>query len=326
MSDKRKRFDIDKKKCSKQRILSLILFYLVPGWRNPEFSKQEYEIEKIKSKRRFFRHLINPLTIIGFIIFSSFIFMGIFCSWLTEYSLQEIIPPQTYVDMYMPPTPDHPLGTTDNGYDVLARIIWGSRTSLVMATIPVIIAVGGGLIIGTISAYFGDKVDYVIMRVVDLVYSLPTLIIVLILIRMIGLDMMTLLYIYGSFAIAGNVRFMRSLVLQVRELVYVKAAKTGGASKFKIMFRHIVPNALPPLIINFFGGMAITILGIAALSFLGLGDDKIPNWGIDIYNTDMYKGNILSFIFPGLCTALFAIGAMLIGDGLRDAIDPRLKI
>ncbi|MHA1671274.1 MAG: ABC transporter permease [Promethearchaeota archaeon] len=316
-------FDKNRKK---KRLASLILFYLLPGWRLPEFTNREYKIEKMKSKRRFFRHLINPLTILGFLIFSIFIFMGIFSPWLTEYALQEIIPPQSYIGEYLPPTFNHPLGTTNNGYDVLARIIWGSRTSLFMGMIPVIIAIGGGLIIGTISAYFGEKVDYVIMRVVDLIYSLPTLIIVLILIRMIGIDMTTLLIIYGSFAIAGNVRFMRSLVLQVKGLIFVKAAKTGGASKFKIMFRHIVPNALPPMIINFFGGIAATILGIAALSFLGLGDNKIPNWGIDIYNTDMYKGNILSFIFPGLCTALFAIGAMLIGDGLRDAIDPRLKI
>ena len=318
----KKRNDLDKNKKRK----NLIIFYLLPGWRVPEFTNREYELEKIKSKRRFFRHLINPLTILGVIIFSIFIFMGVFCSWLTEYALQGIIPPQTYIGEYLPPTLGHPLGTTKNGYDVLARIIWGSRTSLFMATIPVVIAVAGGLVIGTISAYFGNPWDYIIMRIVDLVYSLPTLIIILILVRMVGVDMMTLLVIYGSFAIAGNVRFMRSLVLQVRGLVYVKAAKVGGASKFKVMFRHIVPNALPPMIINFFGGMAITILGIAALSFLGLGDDKIPNWGIDIYNTDMYKGNILSFIFPGLCTALFAIGAMLIGDGLRDAMDPRLKI
>ena len=304
----------------------LITFYLLPGWRLPEFTNREYEIEKIKSKRRFFRHLLNPLTILGVLIFAIFIFMGIFSPWLTEFAIQEIIPPQSYLGEYQTPTLGHPLGTTVNGYDVLARIIWGSRTSLFMATIPVVIAVGGGLIIGTISAYFGNKVDYIIMRIVDLVYSLPTLIIILILVRMIGVDMLTLLVIYGSFAIAGNVRFMRSLVLQVRGLVYVKAAKVGGASKFKVMFRHIVPNALPPMIISFFGGMALTILGIAALSFLGLGDDKIPNWGIDIFNTDMYKGNILSFILPGLCTALFAIGAMLIGDGLRDAVDPRLKI
>jgi peptide/nickel transport system permease protein len=326
MAETIKNSDVLKEKPKKKNISSLIKFFLLPGWRDPELSKQEYEIEKIKSKRRFFRHLINPLTIIGVMILAIFIFMGIFCPWLTQYSLQEIIPPEAYVGEFLPPSPNHPLGTTDNGYDVLARLIWGARTSLIMATIPVIIAVGGGLIIGTISAYFGDKVDYVIMRIVDLIYSLPTLIIVLILIRMIGVDMMTLLIIYGSFAIAGNVRFMRSLVLQIKGLVYIKAAKTGGASKFKIMFRHIVPNALPPLIINFFGGMAITILGIAGLSFLGLGDTDIPNWGIDIYNTDMYKGNVLSFIFPGLFTALFAIGAMLIGDGLRDAIDPRLKI
>jgi len=195
------RNDLDKNKKWKH----LIRFYLLPGWRVPEFTNREYEIEKIKSKRRFFRHLLNPLTILGFMIFSIFIFMGVFCPWLTEFAIQEIIPPQAYIGEYQPPTLGHLLGTTGNGYDVLARIIWGSRTSLFMAIIPVVIAVGGGLIIGTISAYFGNKVDYVIMRIVDLVYSLPTLIIVLIIVRMVGVDMLTLLTIYGSFAIAGNV-------------------------------------------------------------------------------------------------------------------------
>jgi ABC-type dipeptide/oligopeptide/nickel transport system permease subunit len=311
---------------SKPGILSLIKFYFIPGWRVPEFSEQEYEIEKIRSKRRFFRHLLTILTIIGSLVILSFIFMGIFTPWLTKFPVQDLVPPSIPGLPYELPSPQHPLGTTNNGYDVLARMLWGARTSLFMAVIPTGIAVGGGLVLGVISAYFGGKVDYVFMRSVDLIYSVPTLVFVLILTQTFGLNMMDILIIYGCFAIAGNLRFMRSLVLQIREMLYVKAAKTGGALKFKVMFSHIFPNALPPMILTFFGQMAITMLGIAAIAFLGLTTSQIPNWGQDISWGNIYEDNILAFLIPGICTALFAIAALLIGDGLRDAIDPRLKI
>jgi ABC-type dipeptide/oligopeptide/nickel transport system permease subunit len=255
-----------------------------------------------------------------------FVFMGIFVPWLTKFPLQVIVPPSVPGVPFVLPSPEHLLGTTKNGYDVLARMLWGARTSIIMAVIPTGLAVGGGLILGIISAYFGGKVDYVIMRIVDLIYSIPTLIIVLILTQILGLNLIDMLMIWGSFAIAGNLRFMRSLVLQIKEMLYVKAAKTGGALKFKIMFSHILPNALPPMILTFFGQMAITMLGIAAISFLGLVNAQIPNWGQDIAWAPIMKENTLAFLIPGLCTGFFAIAAMLIGDGLRDAIDPRLKI
>jgi len=315
-----------KEKNDKPRFLSLIKFYLLPGWRVPEFSEQEYEIERIKSKRRFFRHLLTPLTISGALIILIFVFMGIFVPWLTKYALQDMVPPSIPGIPFLLPSPAHPLGTTKNGFDVLARMLWGARTSLLMAMIPTGLAVGGGLILGIISAYFGGKVDYVLMRIVDLIYSIPTLVIVLILTQILGLNLIDMLMIWGAFAIAGNLRFMRSLVLQIREMLYIKAAKTGGALKFKVMFSHILPNALPPMILTFFGQMAITMLGIAAISFLGLVNAQIPNWGQDISWGNIYEENILAFLIPGICTGLFAIAAMLIGDGLRDAIDPRLKI
>ena len=326
MIETEKQIDKIKGKNNKPRILSLIKFYLLPGWRVPEFSEQEYEIEKIKSKRRFFRHLLTPLTISGALVILSFVFMGIFVPWLTKFPLQEMVPPSIPGIPFLLPSPAHPLGTTRSGYDVLARMLWGARTSLLMAMIPTGLAVGGGLILGIISAYFGGKVDYFLMRIVDLIYSIPTLVIVLILTQILGLNLIDMLMIWGAFAIAGNLRFMRSLVLQIREMLYVKAAKTGGALKFKVMFSHILPNALPPMILTFFGQMAITMLGIAAISFLGLVNAQIPNWGQDISWGNIYEDNILAFLIPGICTGLFAIAAMLIGDGLRDAIDPRLKI
>jgi peptide/nickel transport system permease protein len=315
-----------REKKNKSRILLLILFYLLPGWRVPEFSGQEFEIEKIRSKRRFFRHLLTILTIVGTLIILSFIFMGIFTPWLTQYPLQDLVPPSIPGAPFAIPSPEHPLGTTNNGYDVLARMLWGARTSLYMAVLPTGIAVGGGLILGTISAYFGGKVDYLFMRIVDLLYSIPTFIIVLILTQIFGLNMLEILMIYGAFAITGNLRFMRSLVLQIREMIYVKAAKTGGALKFKVMFSHVLPNALAPMILQFFGQMAITMLGMAAIAFLGLTNLQIPNWGQDISWANIYEDNVLAFLIPGLCTGLFAIAAMLIGDGLRDAVDPRLKL
>jgi peptide/nickel transport system permease protein len=193
-----------------------------------------------------------------------------------------------------------------------------------MAFLPATIAVGVGMILGIISAYFGGIVDYILMRFVDLIYAIPTLVIILILVRIVGMGLLSTLIIYGSFAIAGNLRFMRSLVLQVREAIYVKAAKTGGAQKFKIMFTEILPNAIPPMLIGFFGGMALTVLGIAGLSFLGLGDPFAANWGQDINWADLF--HFEAFFWPGIATAIFAIGAMLIGDGLRDALDPRLQL
>ena len=308
------------------RIIQLLKFYLIPGWRVPEFSRMEFEIDKIRSKRRFFRHFLKPITMIGVVIFLSFIIIGIFAPWFTIYPLQELVRPYYHSDVFKfaDPSPEHPLGTTLNGYDILGRLIWGARTTLIIALIPSIIAVGGGLILGTISAYFGGVVDWILMRIVDIMYALPTLIIIIILAPMMGGDLLDTINFYGLFNISLYTRFMRSLALQGREMTYIKAAKAGGASKFKIMFKHIAPNALSPMIIMFFGSMAAAILGITGLSYLGLGDDTVANWGMDIKWASIYEIN--AFFWPGLCTALTVIGIMLIGDGLRDALDPRLKL
>ncbi|MFW9783680.1 MAG: ABC transporter permease, partial [Candidatus Heimdallarchaeota archaeon] len=162
----------------KKHLKRFLKFYLTPGWRNPEFLSQEYQIEKIKSKRRRFRRLLRPLTISGMIMIIFILILAVYTPWLTSYPLDELVIP------YIPPGGDpfdapsalHPLGTTQYGYDVLARIIWGARTTILMALIPVTISIGGGLILGTISAYFGGTVDYVMMRFVDLMYAFPNLI------------------------------------------------------------------------------------------------------------------------------------------------------
>ncbi|MFW9823648.1 MAG: ABC transporter permease [Candidatus Thorarchaeota archaeon] len=312
----------------KQKIFRFLRFYLIPGWRDPEFTLLEYEIEKIKSKRRMFRRLLRPLTIIGIIMILFILGLAIYCPWLTSYRLDELVIP------YVPPgetpfelpSPEHPLGTTKYGYDILARLIWGGRTTILMALVPVTIAIGGGLILGTISAYFGGTVDYLMMRFVDLMYAFPNLILVIIIVPILGQQLLTSLVIYGILFIPYNIRFMRSLVLQVKQLEFIQAAKSGGAQKFKVMFKHIIPNAISPMIIAFFGGAAIAVLGLAGLSFIGLGDPTIANWGTDINWARATFSNFNAAFWPGLLIGIAAIGFMLIGDGLRDALDPRLKL
>lgn len=312
----------------KKKLIRFLKFYLIPGWRDDEFSNQEYEIEKIKSKRRLFRRLLTPLTIVGFFMLLFIALLSVYSPWLTHYRLEEVILPYYPPggDPFSNPSATHPLGTTKYGYDILARMIWGARTTLIMAVIPVSIAIGGGLILGTISAYFGGAIDYALMRFVDLMYSFPMLIIVIILVPILGRDILTVLVIYGILYIPYNIRFMRSLVLQVKQLIFVRAAKTGGALKFRVMFKHIVPNSISPMIINFFGGAAGTILGMAGLAFIGLGDPTVANWGIDINWARASFSTFLAALWPGLFIGIASIGFMLIGDGLRDALDPRLQI
>ena len=311
----------------KKKWVLLAKFYLLPTWRNPVFTAYENEIEKIKSKRRVFRRLLNPLTIIGFLMLLFILLLAVFSPWLTKIPLQELTLPFIPSDSipFDEPSLEHPLGTTLYGYDILARMIWGARSTMLFAFIPVIISMGGGLILGTISAYFGGPVDYSMMRLVDLIYVFPMGMLIYILIPMIGTDLEIQLVIFGILGIPGSIRFMRTMVLVVKEMVFVRAAKTGGALKFKVMFKHIVPNAISPIIISVFGGAAATILGLAGLGFVGLGDQTVATWGTDI-NWGVLGGLISgrwATIIPGIFLGITAAGFMLVGDGFRDALDPR---
>ena len=184
---------------------------------------------------------------------------------------------------------------------------------------------------GTISAYFGGKLDAVIMRFCDFWFSFPTLILVIIVAPIIGNNLYNILILYGLFGIPASTRWVRSLVLQVKQNVYVRAAITSGAAKFKVMFKHILPNVISPIIIGFFGAMQSGILVIVSISFIELGDASIPDWGTDILYGRGQWGAYSSpfwpaYLWPGLFIIITAIGFMLIGDGLRDALDPRLHI
>ena len=318
----------EKTRRKKDNFIRLLKFYLLPGWRDPEFTSQQKVVEMIKSKRRLFRRLITPLTIIGLMMILFIAVMAVYAPWLTPYTIDELAMP------YLPPggipfedpSSAHPLGTTRYAYDLLGRLIWGARTTLTAAALPVFISIVGGIILGTISAYFGGWVDTFMMRFVDFMYSFPTLILVIIISPMLGGELFNLLLIWGLLYIPVNTRFVRSLVLQVKQNLYVRAAVTGGADKMKVMFKHVFPNAISPMIISIFGAMGLSVLGFASIAFLGLGDQTITDWGTDIMYSRARMTAIGPAFWPGLFIGIAAIGFILIGDGLRDALDPRLKI
>ena len=315
-------------KFEKKSIIRWLKFFLIPGWRDPEFSAQEHEIGKIKSKRKKFRRFLTPLTILGFIMILIVVFCAFYAPWLTPYTLKEVTKPTIIPGgrQFAPPSSDHPLGTTENAYDLLGRLLWGSRTVLTVGFIPVLIAVGGGLVIGTISAYFGGTVDAIIMRLCDLVFAFPQLLLVILIIPILGYDIFWIMLIFGLLGIPQYVRLMRSSVLQTKQNLYVDSAHAGGADNFKVMFKHIVPNAISPILISFFGLMGSAILGFSAIAFLGMSQEtRIADWGTDIYYARGQFDAPWAAIWPGVFIAIAVIGFMLIGDGLRDALDPRLN-
>jgi ABC-type dipeptide/oligopeptide/nickel transport system permease subunit len=318
----------ERKLSNKNKIFRYFKFFLIPGWRDPVFSQREYEIEKTKSKRRFFRRLIKPLTLVGIGLILFIVFLAIYAPWIAIYTLETVVDVSKAIDFgdpYTLPSVLHPWGTTAYAFDLYSRIIWGARTAITFGILTIIIASLGGIVVGTISGYYGGKVDTIIMRIVDFSLAFPTLVIVIIFTEMISRDLLTILLIFGMFAIPSYSRLMRASVLETKQQLYIEAAKTSGARNFKIMFKHIFANSISPIIIRFFGGVGVAILGFAGIAFLGFGDESIPDWGTDINYGRGHLSMIHTTLFPGIFILITVLGFMLLGDGLRDALDPRLK-
>jgi len=309
----------------KGKFKRMLKFYLLPFWRDEEFLAKEYELGKIKSKRKLFSRLYTPLTIIGVLILLFIAICAVYASWLTPYSIYDLnARPGT--DPFAFPSAEHPLGTTILGWDIYGRLIYGCRTALTAGLQAITISVIGGIIIGVISAYFGGKIDSIIMRIFDILIAFPTLILVLIFVNLYGSELSNILTVYGVLDIPNYARLVRSSVLQVKENLYINAAKTSGSDNFRIMFSHILPNAISPLIASVFSAIGFTILGISALAFLGFSDSSIIDWGTDINvgRTRLFTKPWIS-LWPGIFVGVTVLGFMLVGDGIRDALDPKSK-
>lgn len=229
-------------------------------------------------------------------------------------------------NVFSPPSKEHPFGTDELGRDVLSRMIWGSRVSLQVGILAVGLAIMLGTIFGSIAGYYGGRVDSIIMRFVDIMLAFPTLFLILAVISILEPSIYNIMIIIGLTGWMDVARLVRAEFLTLKERDFVLAAKASGASNLRIIFYHILPNALSPVFVAATFGIAGAILIESGLSFLGLGvQPPNPSWGNIITSG---KDNIevawwLS-LFPGLAILVTVLSYNLLGEGLRDSIDPRL--
>jgi len=224
--------------------------------------------------------------------------------------------------------PGMPLGSDGLGRCVLSRIIYGARVSLTAGFVAVAIAMVLGITFGILSGYFGGWVDAVIMRIVDIMFAFPALLLAIVIVAVAGQGLEKTMIAIGIVYSPQMARIIRSSVLYIKEMEYIEVQKAIGSSHWRIIFRHILPNSIAPVIVYGTLMLASAILDCAALGFLGLGaQPPIPEWGAMLADSYSFivSGAWWAATFPGIAILLSVLGFNLLGDGLRDILDPRLK-
>ncbi len=265
----------------------------------------------------------SPLVVAGFIIISIFVIAAIFAPWIAPYGPEERI----WNEQMQPPSLKHLFGTDENGGDIFSRVIWGARIDLSIALAVVGSAALIGSVVGAISGYMGGKVDEALMRVTDVFLAFPGLILAMAIAAALGRNLINLTIALIVVWWPSYARLIRGVVLSEREKLYVEAAKAIGAKNARIIFRHILPNTIYPLLVNATLDLGSVILTAAGLSFIGFGAGAgIAEWGRMISDGRNYLFQApWMATFPGLAILLSSLALNLVGDGLRDVLDPRLR-
>jgi ABC-type dipeptide/oligopeptide/nickel transport system permease subunit len=274
---------------------------------------------------------------IGLVILGTVIIMAAFAPWIAPYDPTEVLIGKEDVKKRASPCihllgcpeeqPQHILGTDGNVRDLFSRIVYGSRVSMQVGFVVVFFAATIGTILGAIAGYAGSGWDNIIMRILDVVLSFPSLLLAIaIVFVMEDRSLTNAMIAVGIVSIPAYARVVRSSVITLREADYVEASRALGASSMELLFRRILPNALPPLIVLATLGFATAILDTAALSFLGLGaQEPTPEWGTMLGRERNQLFSAPHLVFSaGIAISITVLGFNLLGDGLRDALDPRL--
>jgi ABC-type dipeptide/oligopeptide/nickel transport system permease subunit len=259
----------------------------------------------------------------GLVVIFVFVVCSIFAPWIAPED-----PTKANLSLALrPPSQDALFGRDELGRDILSRVIHGARISLTIGLIAVTIGALLGTPVGAVSGYYGGKVDLLIQRLIDIMMAFPGILLAIVIVSIMGVGLKNVMLAVGIVSVPTYVRLVRGSVLAIKEQDFVSAAKALGSGDLRIIFRHILPNCLGPLIVQSTLQIATSILWAAGLGFLGLGAQApTPEWGTMLSRGRLYIWNAYHLtLFPGLAIFLSVLGFNLLGDGLRDALDPRLR-
>ncbi|MET1248797.1 ABC transporter permease [Sporolactobacillus sp. STCC-11] len=265
----------------------------------------------------------NKPAIVGTVIVLFFILLAIFANFIAPQGIND----QNIANRLQPPSPAHWFGTDDFGRDIFSRILFGARLSLRIGFLSVIGSIIVGTLLGVLAGYFGKVLDVFISRVFDILLAFPSILLSIAIVAILGPSLNNALVAIAIVNVPVFGRLVRSRVLTVKEEEYVMAARSIGMGDMRIIFHHVLPNSIAPIIVQGTLNIATAILDAAGLGFLGMGAQApLPEWGKMLSDSREYIQNApWTVLFPGLAIVLVVVGFNLIGDGLRDALDPRMK-
>ncbi|MBZ0297642.1 MAG: ABC transporter permease [Anaerolineae bacterium] len=281
------------------------------------------QVEEPHTPSFFSRFIRNPQAVIGFIMVAVMLLMAVGAEVITTSDPTRLSPRDRYIE----PGPEHIFGTDHLGRDILTRMIYGARVSLSVGLAAVTLSALIGTFLGAIAGYFGGWTDIIISRLVDTFLAIPGLVLTIALVSILGSGLDKMVMAIGISSWPMYARLVRGSSISLKETEYVEAARSIGARTPRIIFRHMLPNAIGPILVVMTIGTAGAILTEAGLSFLGIGlEPKIPTWGRMLAEAQEYiRQYPYMSIFPGIGIMLFTLGFNLFGEGLRDLLDPKIR-
>jgi peptide/nickel transport system permease protein len=289
------------------------------------------EVTEVREKRKkqsqwkdiWKRFCKNRAAMLGLFVLGILIFSAIFADFITPEDLDA----QDLNRTFLSPNLNNLMGTDNLGRDMFSRIIYGARTSLRIGFTCVGVALTLGVIIGSISGYYGGILDNIFMRMIDILIAVPNILLAIAIASALGPGLTNTMIAVGVGSIPGYARQTRAAVLSIREREFIEAARAIGGNDFRIITRHILPNCMAPIMVEATLGLGNAILSAAALSFIGLGiQPPTPEWGYMLSVGRRYIRDYAHMVtFPGLAIVTVVVALNMVGDGLRDALDPKLK-
>jgi peptide/nickel transport system permease protein len=291
-------------------------------------TKNLLDVQNIKKTKSRFGTIVralakNKMALLGLSILLILLLTAIFADVFAPYKFAE----QSLKNSFQSPNAQHFFGTDKFGRDIFSRVIYGTRISLMVGFIAIGIALLVGSILGAIAGYYEGQIDNVIMRIMDILMAIPNVLLAIAIVATLGTGLVNLMIALGISAIPRFARVVRATTLTIRQEEYIEAASASGLNDYQIIMTHILPNCLPPIIVQISLGIADAILMAAGLSFIGLGiQPPDPEWGTMLSEGRHYiRGYAYMTYFPGLAIVLTTLSLNLLGDGLRDALDPKMK-